>query len=68
MELSKRLKFIANHIEKCKSIADIGTDHGYIPIYAVKNNLFFISFLRYASFGVKSHAESVSILIAIFSS
>lgn len=39
MELSKRLKFIANHIEKCKSIADIGTDHGYIPIYAVKNNL-----------------------------
>lgn len=39
MELSKRLKFIASHIEKCKSIADIGTDHGYIPIYAVKNNL-----------------------------
>jgi len=39
MELSKRLKFIASHIEKCKSIVDIGTDHGYIPIYAVKNNL-----------------------------
>ena len=39
MELSKRLKFIAKHIDKCKSIADIGTDHGYIPIYAVKNNL-----------------------------
>ena len=39
MELSKRLEFIAKHIDKCKSIADIGTDHGYIPIYVVKNNL-----------------------------
>lgn len=39
MELSKRLEFIAKHIDKCNSIADIGTDHGYIPIYAVKNNL-----------------------------
>lgn len=39
MELSKRLKFIAAHIDKCKSIIDVGTDHGYIPIYAIKNNL-----------------------------
>ncbi|MBE6047388.1 MAG: SAM-dependent methyltransferase [Clostridium sp.] len=39
MELSKRLQFIANHIEKCKTIIDVGTDHGYIPIYSVKNNL-----------------------------
>lgn len=39
MELSKRLKFIANHIDKCRSIVDVGTDHGYIPIYAIKNNL-----------------------------
>jgi len=39
MELSKRLKFIADHIDKCKSIIDVGTDHGYIPIYAIKNNL-----------------------------
>lgn len=39
MELSKRLKFIADKIDKCKSIADIGTDHGYLPIYAVKNNI-----------------------------
>ena len=39
MELSKRLKFIANHIDKCDSLIDVGTDHGYIPIYAVKNNL-----------------------------
>ncbi|MBE6051647.1 MAG: SAM-dependent methyltransferase [Clostridium sp.] len=39
MELSKRLKFIADKIDKCESIIDVGTDHGYIPIYAVKNNL-----------------------------
>lgn len=38
MDLSKRLKFIADKIDKCSCIADIGTDHGYIPIYAVKNN------------------------------
>lgn len=39
MELSKRLKFIANHIDKCESLIDVGTDHGYIPIYAVKSGL-----------------------------
>lgn len=39
MELSKRLQFIASHIEKCNCIADIGTDHGYIPIYLIKNNI-----------------------------
>ncbi len=39
MELSKRLSFIAKHIDKCESIIDVGTDHGYIPIYAVKNGL-----------------------------
>ncbi|MGG7176506.1 tRNA (adenine(22)-N(1))-methyltransferase [Clostridium paraputrificum] len=39
MELSKRLGFIAKHIDKCESIIDVGTDHGYIPIYAVKNGL-----------------------------
>lgn len=39
MELSKRLQFIADHIDRCKTIIDVGTDHGYIPIYSVKNNL-----------------------------
>jgi tRNA (adenine22-N1)-methyltransferase len=39
MELSKRLKFIADHIDKCDSLIDVGTDHGYIPIYAVKKKL-----------------------------
>ena len=39
MELSKRLQFIAEHIDKCKCIIDVGTDHGDIPIYCIKNNL-----------------------------
>ncbi|GKU23647.1 tRNA (adenine(22)-N(1))-methyltransferase [Clostridium folliculivorans] len=39
MELSKRLQTIVNNIDKCDSIADIGTDHGYVPIYCVKNEI-----------------------------
>lgn len=38
MELSKRLIKIASYVNYCEAIADIGTDHGYIPIYLVKNN------------------------------
>ena len=39
MELSKRLEVIASHVDKCESIADIGTDHGYIPIDLVKRGI-----------------------------
>ncbi|MDU2664359.1 MAG: class I SAM-dependent methyltransferase [Clostridium perfringens] len=39
MELSKRLKRIAEHVDKCESVADIGTDHGYIPIYLIKEGI-----------------------------
>lgn len=39
MELSKRLNWIIEKIEKVNVIMDIGTDHGYIPIYLVKNNI-----------------------------
>lgn len=38
MELSKRLMKIASYVNYCEAVADIGTDHGYIPIYLVKNN------------------------------
>ncbi len=37
MELSIRLKCISNMIEPCDSVIDVGTDHGYVPIYLVKN-------------------------------
>lgn len=39
MELSKRLNFIINNIDKISALADIGTDHGYIPLYATQNGI-----------------------------
>ena len=33
MELSKRLSAVAGLVTEGASVADIGTDHGYIPIY-----------------------------------
>jgi len=39
MNLKGRLKLIADKIPKCNILCDIGTDHGYIPVYAVKNKL-----------------------------
>lgn len=35
MELSKRLQAVANLITGGYAVADVGTDHGYIPIYLV---------------------------------
>lgn len=37
MELSKRLAAVAELMEECQSMADIGTDHGYIPIYLIEH-------------------------------
>lgn len=39
MELSKRLHAVASLVTEGASVADIGTDHGYVPIYLVKNNI-----------------------------
>lgn len=39
MKLNDRLSEIAGKIPKCNILADIGTDHGYIPIYALENGL-----------------------------
>lgn len=39
MELSIRLKAIVNMVEKCDNIIDVGTDHGYVPIYLVENGV-----------------------------
>ena len=35
MELTARLKQIADMVPQGFSVADIGTDHGYLPIYLV---------------------------------
>lgn len=39
MNISTRLKAIASLVDKCCKIADIGTDHGYLPIYLIKNHV-----------------------------
>ncbi|MEG0372036.1 MAG: class I SAM-dependent methyltransferase [Clostridium sp.] len=38
MNLSIRLKTIVDLINPCNIVADIGTDHGYIPIYLIEND------------------------------
>lgn len=37
--LSDRLKMVADCVMKCNMAADIGTDHGYIPIWLIKNSI-----------------------------
>lgn len=39
MELSERLNFIIKNIENTSVLADIGTDHGYIPLHALKSRI-----------------------------
>ncbi|SKA86051.1 tRNA (adenine22-N1)-methyltransferase [Caloramator quimbayensis] len=39
MKLSSRLSSIVNMIPKCNCLSDIGTDHGFIPIYTVLNDI-----------------------------
>lgn len=39
MELSKRLYAVAGLVTEGASVADIGTDHGYIPIYLVQQGI-----------------------------
>lgn len=58
MELSKRLMCIVNNMDKCESVIDVGTDHGYIPIYAVKNKICTKAIASDINKGPKEKAES----------
>ena len=33
MKLTPRLQVIANEIQQGETMADIGTDHGFLPLY-----------------------------------
>lgn len=39
MQLSKRLSAVADMVTSGNRVADVGTDHGYIPIYLVENSI-----------------------------
>ena len=39
MKLTDRLQTIADFVEKGSRAADIGTDHGYLSVYLVENNI-----------------------------
>ncbi|NMB26595.1 MAG: SAM-dependent methyltransferase [Tissierellia bacterium] len=39
MKLSNRLQAIANFVPKNTIVGDIGTDHGYIPVYLIENKI-----------------------------
>jgi tRNA (adenine22-N1)-methyltransferase len=39
MDISNRLLCISKMVDRCQAVVDVGTDHGYIPIYLIKNNI-----------------------------
>lgn len=39
MDASKRIEFIISNLERTKTLADIGTDHGYVPLLALRRGL-----------------------------
>ncbi len=39
MQISERLKLVASFVTEGNILADVGTDHGYIPIYLVENEV-----------------------------
>jgi len=57
MGISVRLNKIISLIDKCNIVADIGTDHGYIPIYLIKKDLCNLAIASDINLGPKMKAE-----------
>ena len=36
MQLSERLNTVVSMVKPCRAIADVGTDHGYVPVFLVR--------------------------------
>ncbi len=56
-KISKRIKEIASLVDKGATILDVGTDHGYLPIYLVKNKLVKKAYASDISKNALSYAE-----------
>lgn len=39
IKLTNRLMAIASEVNACDTVIDIGTDHGYLPVYLVQKNI-----------------------------
>ncbi len=39
IKLSQRLAVVADFVQPCAAAADVGTDHGYIPVYLAQNSI-----------------------------
>lgn len=39
IKLSKRLRTIADNVDRDKIVADIGTDHGFVPNFLCETNI-----------------------------
>ncbi|EOD01490.1 Putative tRNA-m1A22 methylase [Caldisalinibacter kiritimatiensis] len=39
MNLTPRLKAIASYVKEGSTVADIGTDHGYVPVFLIENKI-----------------------------
>lgn len=39
LNLKGRLKLISDKVPKCSVVADIGTDHAYLPVYLIQNGI-----------------------------
>lgn len=63
IKLTPRLQCVADCVKKCDLLADIGTDHAYIPIYTVQKHIAYKAIasdvvkgpLKIAADNIKSH-------------
>ena len=39
IRLSPRLQMVADFVPPCACVADIGTDHGYLPVWLLQNGI-----------------------------
>ena len=46
MQLSDRLQAVASMVTENSRLADVGTDHGYIPIYLCEDNTLELDLLK----------------------